>query len=139
MSWHKSHKLLTTETEVLLPAIKLTKENVIITIRAEEEDVSPKESYRIPGVKHRKSDVKRYVDAVDDMVRKHGLPWGWCQVTITARYASLSGSAHLGACSYESDEDFEKNSGYYDQMVAEALDELQTNVDGTYRLIHVDL
>jgi hypothetical protein len=60
-------------------------------------------------VKHRDSDVKRFVDAVYEMADEHGL-WGWCQVEVEAKFATLRGWAYLGACSYAGDDDSSRPS-----------------------------
>src|ERR1700733_2845456 len=96
-------------TEVLLPAIRVMKADVTITVSAEEDDISPEESYDIPGIKRSTRDAEGFVDAVDEMIEKHGL-WGWCQVTVTVRLGPLEGESHMGGCSYESDDDFFQNS-----------------------------
>jgi hypothetical protein len=120
-----------------LPSIRVTTADVTITLRAEENDIGPEESCFIPGIKLSRSDAKRFVDAVDKMIEKHGL-CGWCQVTVTVRLGPLKGEAHMGSCSYESDDDFIQNSGHYNDMVRDAFVELQNSIDATYALIHVD-
>jgi hypothetical protein len=120
-----------------LPAIRVTKADVTITLRAEENDIGPEESYLLPGIKHSRRDAKLFVEAVEEMTEKHGL-WGWCQVTVTVRLGPLEGESHMGGCSYESDDDFIQNSGYYNDMVSDAIADLQNSVDATYELIHVD-
>jgi hypothetical protein len=135
-----THYFPTTDTltgEVSMSAIRVTKADVTITLRAEENDIGPEESYVIPGIKQAKRDARRFVAAVDEMIEKHGL-WGWCEVTVTVRLGPLKGEAQLGGCSYESDDDFVQNSGYYNDMVNEAIAELQNSIDATYTLIHVD-
>ena len=113
------------------------KADVTITVSAEENDISPEESYDIPGIKRSTRDAEGFVDAVDEMIEKHGL-WGWCQVTVTVRLGPLTGEAHMGGCSYESEDDFIQSSGYYNDMVSDAIADLQNSVDSTYVLIHVD-
>ena len=124
-----------------MPAIRITKDTpgLTITIRPEEEDFTPEESYRVPGVKHNEADVKQpFVEAANEMAEENGL-WGWCQVkTHCGAGPGSRASAYLGGCSYEDTEDFEQNSGYTDQMVKEALAELQKEIDAVYQLIHVD-
>ena len=121
-----------------MPAIRITKDTpgVIISVTPHEEDVGPEESYRIPGVKQRESDVKRFVDSVNEMTEEHGL-WGWCQVEVEAKFTTICGWAYLCGCSYVGKADF-RAGGYYEQMEAEALAELQKEIDRVYTLIHVD-
>lgn len=60
--------------------------------------------------------------------------WAWAQVEVYAEI-DLNGvtvrseSDYLGGCSYDSEEDFQNNSGYYDDMKANALDSLREKLD----------
>lgn len=119
-----------------MPAKRLTEADVVITITAEDEDESPAESYMIPGIYGPGEDCDAFVEAVDEMVEKHGL-WGWCEVVVSARLGPLEGFSHLCGSSYEDAEDF-KADGYYPQMVEEAIAELQVQVDELYELIHIE-
>jgi hypothetical protein len=58
-------------------------------------------------------------------------PWAWCQVEVKLSLDGLSASAYLGCCSYEGEDDF-KRSGYYEQMVEEAYDELNKKLDALH-------
>jgi hypothetical protein len=44
--------------------------------------------------------------------------WGWCSVRVRAKWKGLTAVDYLGGCSYKSEEDFIKTSGYYEDMVA---------------------
>lgn len=72
-----------------------------------------------------------FAEAVKSIKDKSPL-WGWCSVTVTATLLEgplfISGEAHLGHCSYMSKKDFIENSGYYDQMVDDAIFELVENL-----------
>lgn len=52
--------------------------------------------------------------------------WAWALVTVnvTDDVTGKSASACLGGCSYENENDFRLNSGYFDDMVQECIDEL---------------
>lgn len=50
--------------------------------------------------------------------------WAWCDITVRGTWKGLTGEAHLGACSYDSEKDFRENSGYFDDMVAHVRDEI---------------
>jgi len=60
-----------------------------------------------------------------------GNDWAWCAVRITAAWKQFTGKAYLCCCSYESEEDFKAQSGYYLDMVQEALDELNRSIEET--------
>lgn len=65
---------------------------------------------------------------------KRGNEWAWCCVKVVARYATLKGVDYLGCCSYLSESDF-KRDGYYDDMKAQALDDLQRQVDELAQIV----
>ncbi len=50
--------------------------------------------------------------------------WAWCCVEVRATYLGVTGSAWLGGCSYKDEKEFKSEGGYYDSMVADALDDL---------------
>lgn len=54
--------------------------------------------------------------------------WAWCTVTVEARWNGFVGTDVLGGCSYKDEADFKEEGGYYQQMVAEALDELNRSI-----------
>lgn len=57
--------------------------------------------------------------AEDKIIRRldKGNQWAWCTVKLVGRFKSLESVEYLGCCSYKSERDFVKNSGYYDDMV----------------------
>lgn len=57
-----------------------------------------------------------------------GNPWAWCTVKIVVEWQDMEGTAVLGCCSYKSEADFKAAGGYFDQMYAEALDDLNRAV-----------
>jgi hypothetical protein len=56
--------------------------------------------------------------------------WAWCSVCVTATWNNFEGFTYLGGCSYKSAEDFKENSMYYEEMVAEVLDDLNNTLQG---------
>jgi hypothetical protein len=53
--------------------------------------------------------------------------WNWCTVIVIASFKGLQGTAYLGQCAYENEDDFKKG-GYYEQMQDEAFQELKGKV-----------
>lgn len=51
--------------------------------------------------------------------------WAWCQIRVSAHWHGIATCDYLHACSYKSKEDFIENSGYYDDMVNECIDQLE--------------
>ena len=58
----------------------------------------------------------------------NGNDWAWCTVRVTAEFEGLLGDDYLGCCSYKSEDDFKQPGGYYDDMKACALAELNAKL-----------
>jgi hypothetical protein len=66
-----------------------------------------------------------------------GNEWAWCTLVVRATYedvpslggASVCGFSYLGCCSYESGVDAKRDN--YEQMLAEALDDLASTLEST--------
>jgi hypothetical protein len=54
-----------------------------------------------------------------------GNQWAWCVARVAGQWKGLRASDYLGGCSYKGEKDFIKNSGYYDDMRATVLAEIQ--------------
>jgi len=93
-------------------ATKLT-----ITIETQPEDETPEQSEK------RTRSADGYAKCVREQMKTAEGCWGWCVVKITAKNGSKTGTAYLGNCSYESAQNFIKTSGYFQQMVEEAVQE----------------
>lgn len=50
--------------------------------------------------------------------------WAWCAVELTAEIDGFEGTAYLGCCSYKNKDDFINNSGYYEDMKEEAIQQI---------------
>jgi hypothetical protein len=71
----------------------------------------------------------------EEIIRKDyesGNEWAWCVAKVTGSWMGLSHSTYLGGCSYKSKEDFCASGGYYDDMQAEILKEIQDKADLIY-------
>jgi hypothetical protein len=66
---------------------------------------------------------------------QQGDVWAWAAVTVIVAWGSFDSRAYLGCCSYADEEDFKQPGGYFDDMVAEALDELNRTISETYQEI----
>lgn len=108
---------------------KLTKEDVKITVVAEEEDTRVEGSFD--------SGDKTLDDELVYEIEQNialGNVWAWCCVKVTVTWGEFSAFDCLGCCSYENEAEF-KADGYYDDMVGVALDKLNENVQKTYDAI----
>jgi len=58
--------------------------------------------------------------------------WNWCNVEVTAEFNGLKHSDHLGACCYDSEEQFKK-CAYYEDMKANAFIGLYKDIKELYK------
>lgn len=77
------------------------------------------------------------IPEVQDNIREQVLlnDWAWCTVEVRGVYKGIEATTYLGACSYESEEDFINNSGYYEDMKNEVYEEIITKLKGLYEAI----
>lgn len=58
-------------------------------------------------------------------------PWAWATVEVQAWSNGVQlGGAFLGCCSYDNEQDFIKNSGYFEDMRASAIAEAKETLEG---------
>lgn len=65
-----------------------------------------------------------------------GNVWVWCDVRVTCTHPdlpTLEGVAWLSACSYPSEAEFKRNSGYYDDLCNDAFGYLCDEAGNMYR------
>lgn len=74
-------------------------------------------------------------DALDHEIEKGilarldcGDVWAWADVTVTAECEGFKGTDALCGCSYDDEDDFRANSGYFDDMCKRALDNLRATL-----------
>ena len=71
---------------------------------------------------------------------QQGDVWAWAAVTVTVSWGPFSGEDHLGCCSYADEDEFRQPGGYFDDMAAAALEELNQTAQDAYRqLKHRDV
>ena len=78
-------------------------------------------------------------DAVSWVIEEleQGNEWAWCTARVKVylpQLPELTESAYLGACSYNSEEDF-KDGGYYQDMIHEAMQALENRLNETFEEI----
>ena len=61
-----------------------------------------------------------------DVWNRHlnGDEWAWCMVTVKVLYGGVYGYSYLSNVSCEGRDDFVANSGYYETLVEEAVNDL---------------
>ena len=106
---------------------KLTEDDVEFTIDIGPEDLAIEGN---ASAIDPETDAETVAWIRDQLERGNEL--AWCQIIVSCRLkgvdSDLRGVDSLGACSYESIEDF-KRDGYYDDMKAGALADLQRQLD----------
>lgn len=93
-----------------------------ITLTTEPEDDTPEHSERVTG------SAPGYAKAVRKVMKTAEGRWGWCNAKVEAKTThkdrEFVATNWLGNCSYYSAQDFVENSGYFEQMVKEAVADL---------------
>lgn len=101
----------------------LTRADVVIHVDCESEDLPVRGNLTDSGDPE--------ADAADEdrvLTRLEYTPWAWCVACVTVQWRGWTGRAYLGGCSYEAEEDFRADP-YFDDMVGEALNNLQTRLE----------
>lgn len=107
-------------------AIKeLTIADLYITVTAHNEDSS--EAYGQLADCMTKGKIKKLLEKAESN------EWHWSAITVRAEYQDENGNEYeaedyLGGCSYKSRIDFIKNSGYYDDMAAQVLADINSQL-----------
>ncbi len=106
---------------------KLTENDVTFTVLCEPEDIE---------IEGNCSAIDEETDrAQEKWVRnqlRSGNTWAWCSVKVTASWKDFESSEYLGGCSYRSEEEFTEPGGYYDDLKAEALEQLNRQIEWYY-------
>ncbi len=107
----------------------LTHEEVTIRLKAEPEFVPIEGNAMASGDDAFDREVEH---SIVSRVQQ-GVVWAWAMVSVTVSWGPFSASDHLGCCSYADEEDFRQPGGYFDDMVDEALEELNEIVLNAYQ------
>ncbi len=109
----------------------LTREEVTVRLQAEPESIPVEGNACASG----DDDFDREVEHNILCRLQQGDLWAWAAVTVVVSWGRFEGRAHLGCCSYADEEDFRQPGGYFDDMVAEALEELNRTVLEAYQVL----
>jgi len=109
---------------------RLTKNDVVFTLKVEPEDLPPEGNVLVSG------DDEQDAEAVKDVTDRlnAGNIWAWCQVTILANWSGFCGKEVLGCCSYTNQEEFIQGD-YYAPMLDEALADLNRTLASTLKTL----
>jgi hypothetical protein len=91
-----------------------------ITVTAIQDEIPVRGNAIVSGDDALDKQVEdKIIDRLND-----GDVWAWASVCVKVTYLGLEAKEYIGGSCYEDENDFVKNSGYYDDMVAAAIDDL---------------
>ena len=105
----------------------LTLDDVTVTLECLPEDVPVRGNAMASG----DPDVNRETEEWIFSELSAGNDWAWACAKVTVRWGEFTGDDYLGACSYRNEADFVAD-GYYSDMVASALDDLNQTMARTF-------
>ena len=109
----------------------INREETAIRVLAEPEFIPVEDNASASG----DDDFDRKVEHTILCRLQQGDIWAWAAVTVVVRWGPFEGISHLGCCSYLDEKDFRQPGGYFDDMVNEALEELNRKVNEAYQQI----
>jgi hypothetical protein len=106
-----------------MPPRKLREDEVSFELHWEQDDTTVRGNAVASG------DNAEDRACEDEIIRRldRGDVWAWALVKVTARWGNFVGIDYLGACSYESEDEF-KADAYYTDMKQRALFELNKQI-----------
>jgi hypothetical protein len=63
--------------------------------------------------------------------------WAWATVSVTAEWEGMEEANYLGCCCYANEEEFRQEGGYFDDMVQEAVSNLNLRLRDLYEKMSV--
>ena len=109
--------------------ITLEQNDVTITVTNEPEYIKPEGQFYYGDSLEEKQAVQTAIDKIYADLEA-GNDWAWCSVKVTVNWGVMfEASDYLGSCSYASEDDFIKNSGYYDDMVYACLRQIEAEIN----------
>lgn len=103
---------------------RLNEKDVVYTLEAEFDDLQVRGNCVASGDDEYDKKVE------DEIIRRleNEDVWAWASVKVTASWNGIEGVDYLGGCSYRDEEDFKTPGGYWEDMKAQALEDLKTNI-----------
>lgn len=122
-------------SKIVTPRV-LTEADVTFTLEVEQDDSEVRGNAIASG----DADLDTRIE--DELIRRldNGDVWAWASVRVVATWESMDGNKYegddyLGACSYEDESDFVSTSGYYEDMKAEALNQLNKQIESDWKAL----
>jgi hypothetical protein len=111
---------------------QLTIDDIEFTIKAIKNFWTPRQTMK--GCEEEV--IVAFEEAIEKAVKQDPL-WGWCQVRVSGFPKGNNGpytcESSLGGCSYKNEKDFIENSGYYQDMQQEILNNIQNAINWTVK------
>lgn len=116
-----------------MPCKTLTSNDITVLVTAHPEEIPVKGNAICSG----DEDFDRQVESEIMKRLEHDDVWAWATVSVAVNWQGLKENEYLGCCCYESEEDFRNNSGYFEEMVDQAITSLNTRLQGLYERMSV--
>ncbi len=84
-----------------MPAIRVSRGNVVITIEIEASVDPPDASFYDAETNSWEEPHPNFAKRFHALEQVSDCDWAWCDVTVTARFSDLTGTAYLAQCSYK--------------------------------------
>lgn len=111
-----------------MPCRTLTKEEINIRVMAYPEEIPVKGNAICSG----DEDFDRQVESEILKRLEQDDVWAWATVRVTSEWECLSASEYLGCCCYADENEFREEGGYFDDMIHEALSNLNLRLRNLY-------
>ncbi len=116
------------QTKPVAGPTKITKETPGVSIQLiPEDEIEGPEGFFDSGnsPEDRAADLAMFKDMRARL--NAGDIWAWFSAKVTVSFDGLTSDQYLGACSYTDEADF-RNDGVFDDMVSEAIDDLNAQI-----------
>ena len=111
-----------------MPCKTLTSNDIRVVVTAFPEEIPVKGNAICSG----DEDFDRQVESEILKRLEHEDVWAWATVCVTTEWEGLKEAEYLGCCCYADEEEFRQEGGYFDEMVDEALANLNKRLHMLY-------
>lgn len=116
-----------------MPCRKLMHDDVVIRIHCLPEEIPVRGNACCSGDEEFDRSVE---DAIISRLNQDD-DWAWTTVSVVAEWEGICDETYLGCCSYDNEEDFRNNSGYFQDMVDEVLSSMNERVHRLYERLSI--
>lgn len=116
-----------------MPCKTLTKDDIHISVTAYPEDIPVKGNVICSG----DEDFDHQVESEILKRMEQDDVWAWATVCVSAEWEDLKEAEYLGCCCYADEEEFCQEGGYYEEMVEEAINNLNKRMQNLYKKMSV--